>query len=78
MTCATGNHGRIAKCLLGLLLALSSAAVAQQGNASLTVTATVENSISLVFMNNVNVGTTGFCPLTNAGTNNANRWNKSS
>jgi len=71
MTCATGNHGRFKKCLLALLLALSTSAVAQQKRASLTVTATVQNSISLVFMDNANVGTTGFCPLTNAGTNNA-------
>lgn len=71
MTCATGNHGRLKMCLLGLLLALAPTAVAQQRNASLTVTATVQNSISLVFMNNASVGSPGFCPLTNAGTNNA-------
>ena len=71
MTCATGNHGRLRMCLLGVLLALATAGMAQQRNASLTVTATVQNSISLVFMNNPSVGSTGFCPLTNAGTNNA-------
>lgn len=71
MTCATGNHGRFKMCLLCLLLALATAGMAQQRNASLTVTATVQNSISLVFMNNPSVGSTGFCPLTNAGTNNA-------
>jgi hypothetical protein len=71
MTCATGNHGRFNVSLLCLLLALTTAGVAQQRNASLTVTATVQNSISLVFMNNSNVGSVGFCPLANAGTNTA-------
>jgi hypothetical protein len=30
----------------------------------------VQSSISLIFQNNPAVGTTGFCPLINAGTNN--------
>lgn len=71
MSCATGNHGRFNACLLVLSLAISSAALAQQGNASLTVTASVQSSISLVFMDNASVGNVGFCPLLNAGTNNA-------
>ncbi len=71
MSCATGNHGRFMVRLLAFALVLSAAAFAQQANGSLTVTASVQSSISLVFMDNVNVGNVGYCPLTNAGTNNA-------
>jgi hypothetical protein len=38
--------------------------------AQLTINMNVQSSISLVFQNNPAVGSTGFCPLTNAGTNN--------
>jgi hypothetical protein len=41
-----------------------------QVNAQLTISMTVQSSISLVFQNNAAVGSSGFCPLTNAGTNN--------
>jgi hypothetical protein len=41
-----------------------------QTSSRLTVTASVQSSIGLVFNNNANVGTNGYCPLTNAGTNN--------
>ena len=46
------------------------AAQAQTSTAQLTITMNVQSSISLVFQNNANVGNPGFCPLTNAGTNN--------
>lgn len=39
-------------------------------SAQLTITMSVQSSISLVFQNNPAVGTNGFCPLSNAGTNN--------
>ena len=54
------------------LLAASTQALAQAQTSSgqLTITMTVQSSITLVFQNNAAVGTTGFCPLTNAGTNN--------
>jgi len=42
----------------------------QTGIAQLTITMTVQSSISLVFQDNPAVGTNGFCPLTNSGTNN--------
>ena len=42
----------------------------QGASAQLTITMSVQSSISLIFQNNPAVGTTGFCPLTNAGTNN--------
>jgi hypothetical protein len=62
----------IALCALLVSLALSSAASAQTtASGSLKVTGTVQGSMSLVFDDNANVGTTGFCPLTNANTNNA-------
>lgn len=47
------------------------AAPAQQSSGTLTVTANLQGSIQLVFANNANVGQVGYCPLTNAGTNNA-------
>ena len=53
-----------------LLLALSGAAHAQTASGQLTITLNVQSSISLIFQNNPAVGTPGFCPLTNAGTNN--------
>lgn len=57
--------------VIAVLLTLSGIASAQTASGTLGVTATVQGSMSLVFDNNVNVGTTGYCPLTNAGTNNA-------
>src|SRR5882724_2429457 len=42
----------------------------QTGTMKLTVNANVQSSIGLVFNNNPSVGSNGFCPLTNAGTNN--------
>jgi hypothetical protein len=53
-----------------LLLAASRQAQAQTGSGQLTITMTVQSSISLIFQNNPAVGNPGFCPLTNAGTNN--------
>src|SRR5438270_12122332 len=54
----------------GLLCRLGSSAAAQTSSGQLTITMSVQSSITLVFQNNPSVGTTGFCPLTNAGTNN--------
>lgn len=72
MSRTRANTGRIVPCLLGVFLALSAPAMAQtKATGTLTITAKVQGSMTLVFMNNANVGTTGFCPLTNAGTNNA-------
>src|SRR5258708_29547051 len=42
----------------------------QNTTGQLTVNLTVQSSINLVFQNNPSVGTNGFCPLTNSGTNN--------
>jgi hypothetical protein len=42
---------------------------AQTGSAQLTISLTVQSSITLVFRNNPSVGTPGFCPLTNPNTN---------
>jgi hypothetical protein len=39
-------------------------------SAQLTINLTVQSSIGLVFQNNPAVGSNGFCPLTNPGTNN--------
>lgn len=66
------NIGVVVLCVAAVCLALGTPAMAQtQASGTLTITATVQSSMSLVFMDNANVGTTGFCPLTNAGTNNA-------
>jgi hypothetical protein len=54
-----------------MILGLSSLRASAQGSsAQLSVNLTVQSSISLVFQNSPSVGTAGFCPLTNAGTNN--------
>ncbi len=56
--------------LLWLLALAALPAHGQTSSAQLTVNLSVQSSISLVFNNNPSVGTAGFCPLTNAGTNN--------
>src|SRR5437660_3272335 len=56
--------------LSGLLALFAAAAQAQTSSGQLTITMSVQSSISLIFQDNPSVGTTGFCPLTNAGTNN--------
>ena len=61
--------GQWAVVLMTLILP-SLQASAQGSSAQLAVNLTVQSSISLVFQNNPSVGSTGFCPLTNAGTNN--------
>ena len=43
---------------------------AQSSTAQISLSLTVQSSINLVFNNNAAVGSTGFCPLNNAGTNN--------
>src|SRR6478735_1903665 len=53
-----------------MLCLLAASAGAQTSSGQLTITMSVQSSITLVFQNNPSVGTTGFCPLTNAGTNN--------
>lgn len=53
-----------------LMLAAAGGASAQTSSAQLSINLTVQSSISLVFNDNLNVGSVGFCPLTNAGTNN--------
>jgi hypothetical protein len=55
---------------VGLLCLLAASAGAQTSSGQLTITMNVQSSITLVFQDNPAVGTTGFCPLTNAGTNN--------
>jgi hypothetical protein len=52
------------------LWAVAALGQGQTGTAQLTITMTVQSSISLVFQDNPAVGTNGFCPLTNSGTNN--------
>ncbi|HEX4606340.1 MAG TPA: hypothetical protein VH724_20230 [Candidatus Angelobacter sp.] len=54
----------------GVLCLLASSAGAQTSSGQLTITMTVQSSITLIFQNNPAVGTVGFCPLSNAGTNN--------
>lgn len=49
---------------------LSGKGWAQSGSGQISLSLTVQSSINLVFNNNAAVGTTGFCPLTNSGTNN--------
>ena len=63
-TCSRGTA------LLLIMLFPGLRASAQGASAQLSVNLTVQSSISLVFQNNPSVGSVGFCPLTNAGTNN--------
>ena len=53
-----------------VLLGAAGSAQAQSISSQLTITLNVQSSISLVFQNNPAVGTNGFCPLANSGTNN--------
>jgi hypothetical protein len=53
--------------VLGLL---ATGAHAQSSSGQLNITMSVQSSITLIFQNNPAVGNPGFCPLTNAGTNN--------
>jgi hypothetical protein len=53
-----------------MLMFAALRASAQGASAQLSVNLTVQSSISLVFQNNPSAGSVGFCPLTNAGTNN--------
>jgi hypothetical protein len=53
-----------------LMLAAPTGVSAQASSAQLSINLTVQSSISLVFNDNSNVGSVGFCPLTNPGTNN--------
>lgn len=56
---------------IAVLFLISSKARAQApATGKLIVTGRVQGSIGLVFNNNPAVGSIGFCPLTNAGTNN--------
>ncbi len=63
-----GTKVLLAMCCV--LLGAAGSAQAQTNSAQLTITLSVQSSISLVFQNNPSVGTNGFCPLTNSGTNN--------
>ncbi len=56
--------------LSALFFLCCACAQAQTSSGQLTITMNVQSSISLVFQNNANVGNPGFCPLSNAGTNN--------
>jgi len=62
--------GLTAFVIAALSLLTASAAQAQSSTGQLSITMTVQSSISLIFDNNASVGNPGFCPLTNAGTNN--------
>jgi hypothetical protein len=70
MNCHFNFDGKKALLMLGgVLCFLAASAGAQTSSGQLTITMTVQSSISLIFKNNASVGTNGFCPLTNAGTN---------
>jgi hypothetical protein len=56
--------------LVVVCFALAGQSHGQTGNGQLTISMTVQSSISLIFQNNPSVGTNGFCPLSNSGTNN--------
>src|SRR6266853_4378542 len=71
MDCNFNFDGKKALLILGgLLCLLTASAGAQTSSGQLSITMNVQSSITLIFQNNPSVGTTGFCPLTNSGTNN--------
>src|ERR1700761_7155613 len=57
-------------CVLLFALLAANCGWAQGTSASLSISINVQSSISLVFQNNPSVGNSGYCPLSNAGTNN--------
>lgn len=61
---------RIWFALFWLLALATLPARGQTASAQLSINLTVQSSISLVFNDSPNVGSPGFCPLTNAGTSN--------
>jgi hypothetical protein len=64
------STGRSKRVLLLCCILYSLAGQSQTSTGQLTVSMTVQSSINLIFQNNPSVGTNGFCPLTNSGTNN--------
>jgi hypothetical protein len=71
LSCRTAKLAAVAAivAIAGAMCALPAAA--QTATGTLMVSAAVQGSIQLVFENNANVGQVGYCPLANAGTNNA-------
>lgn len=65
----TSGKTGLALCLLLVAIMASVPAVAQTGSAQLSISLKVQSSITLVFNNNPSVGSQGFCPLANAGSN---------
>jgi hypothetical protein len=67
-------HGlsHIGRCavLVACLVAFLGASARAQGSSTLGISFQVQPSISLIFQNNPNVGSSGYCPLVNSGTNN--------
>lgn len=64
------SPGAIVLTVAAIILTSPLSASAQTSSAQLSINLTVQSSITLVFNNSPNVGSVGFCPLTNAGTNN--------
>lgn len=58
----------LACCMLSSIAGWAQAG--QTASAQLSINLTVQSSIGLIFQNNAAVGSNGFCPLTNSGTNN--------
>jgi hypothetical protein len=71
MNCNFHFGGMRALLMLSCMLCLVAVSgSAQTSSGQLSITMSVQSSITLVFQDNPSVGTPGFCPLTNAGTNN--------
>jgi hypothetical protein len=62
--------GKLKWVLLLCCLLCALAGQSQPNAGQLTISTMVQSSINLIFQNNPSVGTNGFCPLTNSGTNN--------
>ena len=71
MNCNFNFGGMKALLRMGVLVCvLAASAAAQTSSGQLTITMNVQSTITLIFQDNPSVGTPGFCPLTNPGTNN--------
>jgi hypothetical protein len=65
-----GSTGRLQIVIALCCILYAVGGQCQTSTGQLTISLNVQSSINLIFQNNPSVGTNGFCPLTNSGTNN--------
>ena len=65
-----GSTGRLRIALAVCCILYAIGGQCQTTTGQLSISLSVQSSINLIFQNNPAVGSNGFCPLTNSGTNN--------